>query len=83
MGGSVKRGPEELAARARALQAAADEIPDPTRLPGLIPDRYLDDAALDEVRRARALLRRRAQALWAEAGKRHQERLNRQHPETS
>lgn len=80
MGGSVKRGPEELAARARALQTVADEIPEPARRHGMF-DRHLDDAALDEVRRARAMLRRRAEALWAESGKRHLERQKRRDSE--
>lgn len=77
MGGSVKRSPEVLAARAKALQAVADEIEEPKRRHGLL-DRHLDEAAQDEVRRVKAMLRRRSEQLWAESGKRHMERLTNQ-----
>lgn len=72
MGGSVKRSPENLAARAQALRRAAEAMEDPPEPPfGLLNGDLRHAAAVDEVRRAKASLLRRADALWAECGRRY------------
>jgi hypothetical protein len=72
MGGSARRGPESLAARAVALQRAAETMALPELPPVIGPlDDLMHAAAVDEIRRAKANMLKRAKKLWAESGKRY------------